>query len=37
MDKETQWESNYIFFTLPHNSLFFNENSPKLEIHQNKS
>lgn len=36
MDKEKQQESNDIFFTLPHNSLLFNENSPKLEIHQNK-
>lgn len=36
MDKEKKQEINDIFFTLPHNSLLFNENSPKLEIHQIK-
>lgn len=36
MDKEKQQVSNDIFFTLTHNSLLFNENSPKLEIHQNE-
>lgn len=36
MDKEKQQEINDIFFTLSHNLLLFNENSPRLEIYQNK-